>query len=525
MFNVQNFIVSPIVGSIIGYFTNWLAIKMLFLPKEEKRLFGVRLPLTPGLIPKERSKLTQKVAETVGGKLLTPEVLMNELDSEKTSRAVESLMDELIQKLRLQDLSIGDILIKLSPFIGSSGETLEAPKDAAGSFTSSASLPEELLSPEPELEYIPLEPAGFILPGSEEELARTHAESAGFGCESPFHEHAGIPRQNTSESSAADAAVPNAETVSPSPKQAFLTMIIRRVKPFVLTRFSAYLEAAEFTALIRSAGASLRGMIPPEKSVGDILPASAIEGMKDYLKEKSPSMAEFISHTLEDNPAVDYQLAKLVEKIISDNLGSFIGLFLNSQKIWMSIKAEFIAFLSDEANQEMMIGKLSGFIYSFMNANASEIWGKIIEAVAVPAPGDKDWADNLATAVRAAEIDGVPIESKATDMFFDVLEQLMSSLYDMRLNSLMDLAGNDRLILLKSSVMEQIRIIIAKGASFIAQSMDVQGMVKNKMDAFDIDEAEDIILSVVSRELSAITWLGAVLGLIIGFMPGIIGLF
>ena len=35
------FIAAPISGAVIGYFTNWLAIKMLFLPYKEKYLFGI----------------------------------------------------------------------------------------------------------------------------------------------------------------------------------------------------------------------------------------------------------------------------------------------------------------------------------------------------------------------------------------------------------------------------------------------------------------------------------------------------
>ena len=50
----MNIIIPIIVGSVIGYATNWLAIKMLFRPLREKRLLGVRLPFTPGLIPKEK---------------------------------------------------------------------------------------------------------------------------------------------------------------------------------------------------------------------------------------------------------------------------------------------------------------------------------------------------------------------------------------------------------------------------------------------------------------------------------------
>ncbi|MDV3353507.1 DUF445 family protein [Leptothoe sp. LEGE 181152] len=68
-------VVPPIVGGIIGYFTNDLAIKMLFRPYRPIHLFGQRLPFTPGLIPSNQNRLAKRIADTIMGSLLTPEEL------------------------------------------------------------------------------------------------------------------------------------------------------------------------------------------------------------------------------------------------------------------------------------------------------------------------------------------------------------------------------------------------------------------------------------------------------------------
>lgn len=59
-------------GSIIGYFTNDLAIKMLFRPYKPIYLGKRQLPFTPGLIPSNQAKLAQKISDTIMGSLLTP---------------------------------------------------------------------------------------------------------------------------------------------------------------------------------------------------------------------------------------------------------------------------------------------------------------------------------------------------------------------------------------------------------------------------------------------------------------------
>ncbi|TVU52475.1 MAG: DUF445 family protein [Arthrospira sp. PLM2.Bin9] len=69
------FIVPPILGGIIGYFTNDLAIKMLFRPYKAKKVGKFQLPFTPGLIPRNQERLAQRVSDTIMQSLLTPEEL------------------------------------------------------------------------------------------------------------------------------------------------------------------------------------------------------------------------------------------------------------------------------------------------------------------------------------------------------------------------------------------------------------------------------------------------------------------
>lgn len=65
-------IMGPIVGAIIGLFTNWLAVKMLFHPYNELRLGKLRIPFTPGIIPKRRKAMATALGKAVGTALITP---------------------------------------------------------------------------------------------------------------------------------------------------------------------------------------------------------------------------------------------------------------------------------------------------------------------------------------------------------------------------------------------------------------------------------------------------------------------
>ena len=82
--------VLPLVwGGLIGYLTNALAIRMLFRPLTRKYLFGIPVPLTPGIIPRRRGELARSIGRMVARDLLSTETLRERLDSEAFGRALQ----------------------------------------------------------------------------------------------------------------------------------------------------------------------------------------------------------------------------------------------------------------------------------------------------------------------------------------------------------------------------------------------------------------------------------------------------
>ena len=65
----------PVIGAIIGYVTNVVAIKMLFRPLKEVKVFGIPIPFTPGILPRQRYILAKSIGGMVERELLTPEIL------------------------------------------------------------------------------------------------------------------------------------------------------------------------------------------------------------------------------------------------------------------------------------------------------------------------------------------------------------------------------------------------------------------------------------------------------------------
>ena len=84
----------PAIGAIIGYFTNYLAIRMLFRPLRAKRLGPIAIPLTPGVIPRNRYELADSVGHLVASQLLSPEIVQEQLDDPAFRRSLNAWIRE-----------------------------------------------------------------------------------------------------------------------------------------------------------------------------------------------------------------------------------------------------------------------------------------------------------------------------------------------------------------------------------------------------------------------------------------------
>ena len=97
---ISKFLIPPLIGAVIGYFTNLIAVKMLFFPHEEKRFFGRRVPFTPGAIPKGKARLAKAAGEIVQNDLITKEdisdrMLTEEVEKPLIDRAMAVLGEDL----------------------------------------------------------------------------------------------------------------------------------------------------------------------------------------------------------------------------------------------------------------------------------------------------------------------------------------------------------------------------------------------------------------------------------------------
>ena len=106
-------ILIPLISAFIGWFTNWIAIKMLFHPKEPKKILGITFH---GIFPKRQQQFAEKLGKLVSEELLSfkeiEEKIINPDNLSKMMPLVEGKIDLFLR----EKLSI--VFPMISMFIG-----------------------------------------------------------------------------------------------------------------------------------------------------------------------------------------------------------------------------------------------------------------------------------------------------------------------------------------------------------------------------------------------------------------------
>ncbi len=103
---VLKIIIPVLVGGIIGYCTNFIAIKMLFRPYREYHIGKLKIPFTPGIIPKNKGRMAAAVGNAVSEQLLTAEDLTkNIISSDVKKEFTENITDTIFTS----DMSISTL--------------------------------------------------------------------------------------------------------------------------------------------------------------------------------------------------------------------------------------------------------------------------------------------------------------------------------------------------------------------------------------------------------------------------------
>jgi uncharacterized membrane protein YheB (UPF0754 family) len=103
----------PVISAFIGWFTNWIAIKMLFHPKHPVKVLGITFH---GIFPKRQKQFAEKLGKLVSQELLSfsdiEKKISNPENIEKLMPFVETHIDHFLR------VKLAEEMPMISMFIG-----------------------------------------------------------------------------------------------------------------------------------------------------------------------------------------------------------------------------------------------------------------------------------------------------------------------------------------------------------------------------------------------------------------------
>ena len=104
------YIIAPLLGGIIGYITNDIAIRMLFRPHKAKYIMGMHVPFTPGIIPKEKGRIADAIGGVISENLMNKDVLERYLLSDDMVSKVRLAVEEFIETQKHNQETVKEFL-------------------------------------------------------------------------------------------------------------------------------------------------------------------------------------------------------------------------------------------------------------------------------------------------------------------------------------------------------------------------------------------------------------------------------
>lgn len=83
------------IGAMIGWITNYIAIKMLFRPYKEMNFLFFKIQ---GLIPKRRSEIAVNIADTVQKELISLKDITNSLNADELEEKMGTVIDKILEE-------------------------------------------------------------------------------------------------------------------------------------------------------------------------------------------------------------------------------------------------------------------------------------------------------------------------------------------------------------------------------------------------------------------------------------------
>ncbi|MBU3145918.1 DUF445 family protein [Clostridium sp. CF012] len=504
---MTKFLIGSLVGAVIGYITNWLAIKMLFKPHKEIKIGKFKVPFTPGLIPKEKSRIAKSVGESIGQNLLTKETIIQSLCSENMNEQLDSWVKSKIGSIENSEVTVENEIKGLlgdeySSFVGNTNSNLS-----------------KLF-----IDYI-------------------------------------------NEKDVKNAIVKYASTqimleLSVSPQAICESELYNSMKNKILSVAIEYKDTENFYGEIQNIlEDKVNDLKSLDKNFEEVIPKEITDNVKVYVYGKRYDIAMAIKKIMKEEKNRK-KLRQIVGETITTKLNPMIAMFVNADSTYEKVVTGINEFLDEDENHNDIALIINDIIDKFLKSSISTVFSefskegikdgikplihlfttKIIDEKIIRDTFDKleDKFNNYVSIEAMLEKTGVDYKNEIEKIIksrveaiaesnsvkikiAEIVSVLINRLLNVEMKSIFVGEGDKVSKSISKVVKELYNKFIENKAADVIEVLDVAKIAEDKINEFDVAFSEKIILEIASKELSAITWLGALLGAIMGLLSPILG--
>lgn len=476
-------IIPVFVGAIIGYITNWLAIKMLFRPHGEKKIFGIKLPFTPGLIPKEKKRIAKSVGDAVGTHILTPEAVKQVLSSNETNEQVNQWLCEKVNTLKNKEESISELI---------KGED-------ADKFNN--------------LKYlVSVNITKFVL--NELKQPEFNRGTINFIDDNIFDD--------------------------------FIELGIGQIRTRGVQYLDKILRSDDIRKIINKAvNNRVEELNSDNKSLKELLPNTVENDIKQLLNNNKVRIGNGVRNVFNDE-IIHKKLKDSISLMVDKNISPMITIFISSNQISEKIMQIVEKYINDPKSTDDYIMLLSNGIDKLMNTQVSEIALNlkpfvkesdvdILSHKILSQISDEDInkiisiiENEIINSKDKLKVSVLDYLSGSIDKFInsDSFETELNAFVSNSINNLTNIPIHRILKDIDDNIIANLIALLRTAFNTFAENelpkimelFNVSRIVENQINSFDVEYTEKLILELANKELKAITWLGALLGGIMGIL-------
>jgi uncharacterized membrane protein YheB (UPF0754 family) len=544
----KTWILPPLIGAIIGYFTNWLAIKMLFRPYKTIRIAGIRLPFTPGILPREKDKLAGTLGNTVAKELLTPQVITKRIQSPEIQKAAAGAVKTALEGFLAQD--IGRLFSSRQGSSLHDDETLHESSDVSNYFSENELIDQSDASPLDESSL-----SSYVMESFRRLVSSVGVQASIKGIFAEFLARVGemevrdlvskeqfvgtilraVPSFEDKDEDFPGSMRPGSEpkphhllhALAELPPDATIRALSDALVPkaynYFLPHIDSFLHDDEFRARLEvEAHAFVKKALNRLGTVQRLF--VSIAGYDTKIAQAMPGIIEDLVQTIERLLREPSTPEKISEALCATLIAQRSKLDAQTPDAPESVRSE--KSKEDKAILDVALLSLKDSSEELRQRaeksydRLSELQIKELVGISVSAEDISGFV--LSAFVRTTGAHGDSGRSSTTigALFVQVLEESSKD------KTMAEFLGvrDEEIEQISLTLADALLKLIETRIPALVDAIDIRSMVSEKIDSLNMREVERIVLQVVRKELAWITWIGGILGAMIGIVQSIISI-